>query len=301
AKQIQIQTILNPISGSILGDANRLQQVIWNLLSNAVKFTPGGGQIVVGLEQIEIGPVGEACQPETGTESTVPNQFNSQLSAYAQITVTDTGKGINPEFLPHVFDYFRQEDGTITRRFGGLGLGLAIVRQLTELHGGTIWAESPGSDLGATFTIRLPLNSGGQQQSPQAQPIEQKTDLTGMQILVVDDEPDMQALASFILAQAGAQVITADSAMQALTLLNQSQPDLLLCDIGMPEMDGYALIRQIRTWPPDQGGNIPAIALTAYAGEINQQQALAAGFHMHISKPVEPEKLVQAVIQLGRQ
>lgn len=283
AKHIQIQTVLSPISGGVLGDANRLQQVMWNLLSNAVKFTPEHGRVEINLSLVA------DHQSLVGT--------NEQRTNYAQVTVADTGKGISPEFLPHVFDYFRQEDGTTTRRFGGLGLGLAIVRQLVELHGGTIWAESPGPNLGATFTIRLPLNIGRQQQSFPTKPLEKEADLTGMRILVVDDEPDMQELASFILTNAGAQVMIANSAMQALDLLNQSLPDLLLCDIGMPEMDGYSLIRQIRKWAPEQGGNIPAIALTAYAGEMNQQQALAAGFQMHISKPVEPEKLVQSIIQ----
>lgn len=298
AKHIQIQTVLTPISGSILGDANRLQQVIWNLLSNAVKFTSEGGQVVVKLEQVEIENIEETCQPEKNIESRGQSKANSRYSSYAQITIIDTGKGISREFLPHVFDYFRQEDGTTTRRFGGLGLGLAIVRQLVELHGGTVWAESPGPDLGATFTIRLPLSKSGQKQSSQTKPPDKEIDLTGIQILVVDDESDMQELASFVLTKVGAKVMTAGSAMQALTLLNQSLPDLLLCDIGMPEMDGYSLIRQVREWAPEQGGTIPAIALTAYAGEINQQQALAAGFQMHISKPVEPEKLVQSIVHL---
>jgi PAS domain S-box-containing protein len=271
AKHIQIQTILNPISGGVLGDTNRLQQVFWNLLSNAVKFTQSGGRVTITLEQV-------------GT--------------YAQVQVQDTGKGISADFLPHVFDYFRQEDSTTTRRFGGLGLGLAIVRQLTELHGGTVWAESAGPNLGAAFTVRLPLNVTGQQETAQIKSLDKAPDLTDVQILVVDDDPDMQELVSFILVQAGAQVITAASATQALTLLNQSKPDLLLCDIGMPDMNGYSLLRHIRKWTPEQGGNIPAIALTAYAGEINEQQALAAGFQMHISKPVEPEKLVQAIIHL---
>jgi PAS domain S-box-containing protein len=272
AKHIQIQTNLNPISGSVSGDANRLQQIVWNLLSNAVKFTSPGGRVQVKLEQV-------------GTQ--------------AQIQVKDTGKGIKPEFLPHVFDYFRQEDGTTTRQFGGLGLGLAIVRQLTELHGGTVWAESPGPDLGATFTVQLPLNIVNPHQSPQAEP-SAATDLTDIQILVVDDDTDIRELVSFVLSQAGAQVITAASAMQALTLLNQSVPDLLLCDIGMPEMDGYTLIRQIRKWAPEQGGTLPAIALTAYAGELNRQQAIAAGFQLHLSKPVESEELIKAIRALSR-
>ena len=273
AKHIHIQTTLNPISGTVAGDANRLQQVVWNLLSNAVKFTPNGGRIEVQLEQV-------------GT--------------YAQIQVKDTGKGISPDFLPYVFDYFRQEDGTTTRKFGGLGLGLAIVRHFTELHGGIVQADSPGQNLGAIFTIQLPLNIVEPEPSPDHRHPESATDLAGVHVLVVDDDADMRELAAFTLTQSGAQVTTAASAAQALTLLNQSVPDLLLCDIGMPEMDGYSLIRQIRKWSPEQGGTIPAIALTAYAGEINQQQALAAGFQMHISKPVEPEELVKAIARLLR-
>ncbi|MBD1936994.1 PAS domain S-box protein [Microcoleus sp. FACHB-68] len=273
AKHIQIHTTFNPISKTVSGDTNRLQQVVWNLLSNAVKFTPAGGRIEVQLEQV---------------------------ATYAQIQVKDTGRGINPDFLPYVFDYFRQEDGTTTRQFGGLGLGLAIVRHLTELHGGTVHADSLGQNLGATFIIRLPLNIVEPEPSCDDRHPESATDLAGIQVLVVDDDADMRELAAFTLTQSGAQVATAASAAQALTLLNQSIPDLLLCDIGMPEMDGYSLIRQIRKWSPEQGGTIPAIALTAYAGEINQQQALAAGFGMHISKPVEPEELVKAIARLLR-
>ncbi|MDZ7960674.1 MAG: PAS domain S-box protein [Aulosira sp. DedQUE10] len=271
AKSIQIQTTLNPVAGTVTGDPNRLQQVVWNLVSNAVKFTPSVGRIEVKLEQVGM---------------------------YAQIQVKDTGVGINPEFLPYVFEYFRQQDGTTTRQFGGLGLGLAIVRHFTELHGGTVEASSPGQNLGSTFTVRLPLNIVEQQLSAHDSCSESVTDLTGINILVVDDDADMRELAEFILTQSGAKVITAASALQALTLLNQSMPDLLLCDIGMPDMNGYSLIQHIRQWSPEQGGTIPAIALTAYAGEINQQQALAAGFQQHISKPVQPEMLVQAIAQL---
>jgi PAS domain S-box-containing protein len=271
AKRIHIQTTLSAIAGQVLGDTNRLQQVIWNLLSNAVKFTPAGGQVAITLEQVD---------------------------AYAQIQVRDTGKGIQAEFLPHVFDYFRQEDGTTTRQFGGLGLGLAIVRQLTELHGGMVWADSPGPNLGATFTVLLPLNLERQDQPSAAEPLKKATDLTGLQVLVVDDEADMRELASFVLTQAGAEVATAASALQALGQLNQAVPDLLLCDIGMPEMNGYALIQQIRKRRHDQGGSIPAIALTAYAGEINQQHALDAGFQLHLAKPIEPDLLVSAIATL---
>ncbi|WP_035991789.1 PAS domain S-box protein [Leptolyngbya sp. KIOST-1] len=271
AKRIQLETHLNAIAGQVLGDTNRLQQVIWNLLSNAVKFTPAGGQVTITLEQVETS---------------------------AQIQVSDTGKGIHPDFLPHVFDYFRQEDGTTTRQFGGLGLGLAIVRQIAELHGGLVAANSPGPNLGATFTVQLPLNLDKRAQPAAAEPLDNATDLAGLRVLVVDDEADMRDLATFILTQAGAEVATATSALQALSLLNQSVPDLLLCDIGMPDMDGYELIQQIRHRLHDQGGNIPAIALTAYAGDINQQQALAAGFQLHLAKPIEPDLLVSTIATL---
>ncbi|WP_414563899.1 MULTISPECIES: PAS domain S-box protein [unclassified Anabaena] len=273
AKSIYIQITLNPVSGNVLGDQNRLQQVVWNLLSNAVKFTPSGGRVEVQLQQV-------------GT--------------YAQIQVKDTGKGISPEFLPYVFEYFRQEDGTTTRKFGGLGLGLAIVRHFTELHGGTVEASSLGHNLGTTFTVQLPLNLVEPALSADVSHVESETHLAGVQILVVDDDADMRELADFILTQSGAQVTTAASAAQALGILNQFIPALLLCDIGMPEMDGYSLIRHIRKLLPQEGGNIPAIALTAYAGEINQQQALAAGFQIHLPKPVAPEDLVQAVFKLIR-
>ena len=298
AKSIQIQTILNPIFGTVSGDTNRLQQVVWNLLSNAVKFTPAGGRVEVRLDQVK------GDREASGPGDLLSSPASTQSAQYAQITVTDTGKGISPDFLPHVFDYFRQEDGTITRQFGGLGLGLAIVRHLTELHGGTVYADSRGENSGSTFTVRLPLHiteeRGLQTEdlalNPQSSAL--SAPLAGVRVLVVDDDADMRELAVFILMQSGAEVTIAASAAQALTLLNQSVPDLLLCDIGMPDMDGYALMRQIRKLSPEQGGTLPAIALTAYAGGINQQRALAAGFQMHISKPVEPEALVKAIASL---
>lgn len=293
AKNIHIATSFHSIASTVLGDPNRLQQAAWNLLSNAVKFTPAGGRVEVRLERID-------RQAEAGSQSSI---VDSQPDSFAEITVTDTGRGINREFLPYVFDYFRQEDGTTTRQFGGLGLGLAIVRHIIELHGGSVCADSPGPNLGATFTIQLPLNTVEPKPVSPHRPPTSQTQLTGVHVFVVDDDADMRELASFILTQAGAHVTTAASATQTLLLLSQaaidrSLPDLLLCDIGMPEMDGYSLIQQIRTWSPDQGGAIPAIALTAYAGAINQQQALAAGFQQHISKPVEPDALVAAVANL---
>ncbi len=295
AKGIEIKkTIANP-PGLISGDAGRLQQIVWNLLSNAVKFTPRGGRVEINLSLVRDDL---PCVPEPEPEVS-PRQAD-----YAQITVKDTGKGITPEFLPHVFDYFRQEDGTITRKFGGLGLGLAIVRYLTELHGGTVRAESPGEGQGATFTVRLPLQA-------QEKSIEQETGshprpltpltahpLMGLRILGVDDEMDMRDLLFTILQQAGVTVLVVASAMEALEALNSFKPDILISDIGMPQVDGYQLIRQIRRFPPHRGGQIPAIALTAYAGAGNQQKALAAGFHCHLAKPIEPEELLQAIVAL---
>ena len=255
--------------GYVSGDSTRLQQVVWNLLSNAIKFTPAGGRVEVRLEQV-------------GNE--------------AQITISDNGQGIPEEFLPHVFDYFRQADGATTRKFGGLGLGLAIVRYLVELHGGTVQAQSRGEQLGATFTVRLPLMPI----EPAVNQEETSLNLKGVQVLVVDDDTDTREFVVFLLQQAQASVISANSAREALAALMESKPDLLLSDIGMPDMDGYMLLQQVRALPPEQGGQIPAIALTAYAGDVNQQQALAAGFQRHIAKPVEPNELMGAIVNLIR-
>ncbi|MEH2173268.1 PAS domain S-box protein [Nostoc sp.] len=275
AKSIQIQTVLSNDIGKVLGDGDRLQQVMWNLLSNAVKFTPTDGLVEVRLEQVGLD---------------------------AQIQVIDTGKGINPEFLPYVFDYFRQADAKTTRVFGGLGLGLAIVRHLVELHGGTVQAESLGEEQGATFTVKLPLlkNSELRVSSEASQPelSTEETLLAGVQILLVDDQADVREFFSFALEQYGATITAVESADEALQTLVQSQPDILLSDIGMPLMDGYMLLREVRKLPPEQGGQIPAIALTAYAGEINYNQAMAAGFQKHLPKPVDPADLAAAIVSL---
>lgn len=271
AKSIQIEASLAPEVGLVWGDATRLQQVIWNLLSNAVKFTPERGRVQIQLQL---------------------------LASAVHITVSDTGQGIAPEFLPYVFDYFRQADAATTRKFGGLGLGLAIVRHLVELHGGTVEVASLGVGMGATFTVKLPLMST-QTPPPQNAPSTEPTaDLQGIQVLVVDDEVDSREFITFVLEQFGAQVMTATTAAEALTCLMQSPPDVLLSDIGMPDMDGYMLMQQVRRLPPEQGGQIPAIALTAYAGDFNQQRALQAGFQQHLSKPVEPEVLVETIAAL---
>jgi PAS domain S-box-containing protein len=286
AKHIQIQTVAMLDNGKVFGDSARLQQIVWNLLSNAIKFTPNSGKVEIRLDQID---------------------------TYAQIQVRDTGIGISPDFLPYVFDSFRQEDGKITRKFGGLGLGLAIVRHLTELHGGTVHAESFGEGQGATFTVRLPLMAVAAASDQEISTTARSIDLSQLRILVVDDEEDMRDLVQVILEQQGAQVTVATTATEALMLFDRQPPDILISDIGMPDMDGYMLMQQIRQRSPQQGGlicglseaipkalrhEVQAIALTAYAGEYDQQQALKVGFQKHIPKPVEPEALVNAISEL---
>jgi PAS domain S-box-containing protein len=271
AKSIQIQVVFEPKVKPVLGDAARLQQVIWNLLSNAVKFTPPEGQVWVRLAQLD-------------------NQV--------QITVSDTGKGIDPKFLPYVFDYFRQEDGATTRKFGGLGLGLAIVHHLVELHGGTVQAESSGEGQGATFTVQIPSIPSPTPTNFEPASTSSSYDLKGLRVLAIDDEIDSRDFVAFVLEQAGASVITAATATEGFLALTQFLPDVLLSDIGMPDLDGYMLMRQVRALPPEQGGAVKAIALTAYAGDFNRQQALQAGFQQHVSKPVEPEVLVKAIARL---
>jgi signal transduction histidine kinase len=266
AKAIAIESRLPSLDLVVHGDAGRLQQVIWNLLSNAVKFTPKGGQVELEL---------------------------SQVGLNGQIQVKDNGKGIKPEFLPYVFEHFRQEDGATTRKFGGLGLGLAIARQIVELHGGQIRVESSGEDQGATFMVQIPLASqSAPNLAPESSPLAQ--DLSGLKILVVDDEPDSREFVAFVLADAGAIVTRAASGSEALQQIEQSIFDLIVSDIGMPDMDGYQLMQRVRA----QGQQAPAIALTAYAGEADREQTLQAGFQRHLSKPIEPEGLVRAIVAL---
>lgn len=274
AKSLQIQTTISPTLGQVQGDAGRLQQVFWNLFSNAVKFTPKGGQITVALSQV-------------GTD--------------AQIQVTDTGKGIKREFLPYIFEHFQQEDSAITRKFGGLGLGLAIAKQIVEMHGGTIQADSLGESQGTTFTVRLPLRklavSEANEPLSNISLTSDSLPLRNVQVLVVDDDCDTCELMVFVLQQAGASVTSASSASAALDILSQFKADVLVSDIGMPDMDGYMLIKQLRAMP--EGEQLLAIALTAYAGEIEQKRVLAAGFQCHLTKPIEPELLVQQIAQLS--
>ncbi|MBE8964752.1 PAS domain-containing protein [Nostocales cyanobacterium LEGE 12452] len=271
SKSIVLHSVL-PNIGQVSGDANRLQQIVWNLLSNAIKFTPKGGRVETRLERVD---------------------------DRAQIIVSDTGKGINSDFLPYIFESFRQEDVSITRKYGGLGLGLAIVRQLVEAHGGTIAADSPGEGLGATFTVQLPLLN--------VEPAIKQTDelpqpaleLTGIRVLTVDDDPDARELLTVLLAEYGAQVLTVASATEVLANLESFQPDVLVSDIGMPEVDGYSLIQQIRGLTPEKGGKIPAIALTAYARIEDSQLVISSGYQQHVTKPLDPEELVQAVVALA--
>ncbi|EDX74410.1 PAS fold family [Coleofasciculus chthonoplastes PCC 7420] len=277
AKSIQIQPHFIGKVGLVEGDSGRLQQVVWNLLSNAVKFTPSGGQVEVTLATVD---------------------------EFAQITVKDTGIGISADILPHIFDYFRQADSSMTRQFGGLGLGLAIARHLVDLHGGIIQADSPGEGQGATFTVRLALLPDKKQRirlnTHDCQGTSNTTPLKGIRVLVVDDEVDTRELLRIILQQAGAEVITMASAQEVLSQFNQLTIDILVSDIGMPQMNGYLLLQQIRGMSLPQA-NVAAIALTAYAGKSNQQKALAAGFQQHLAKPIDPNDLIKAIARLVEQ
>lgn len=278
AKGVRLQKVMDTKPVRVAGDAARLQQVVWNLLSNAIKFTPKDGRVQVRLEHVD---------------------------SNIQITVSDTGAGINPEFLPHVFDRFRQADQTTTRQHGGLGLGLAIVRHIVELHGGTAQAESRGPGHGSTFTIRLPVVAVYRRETV-AQPVSHVADetvleldcpdnLDGVKILVVDDEIDTRELLRVALAHCGAEVMVAASAQEALAALKAMRPHLLISDVGMPVEDGYELIRQVRALPAAQGGRVPAVALTAYARAEDRLHALRSGYQMHVAKPVELTELIAVV------
>ncbi|HLO85511.1 MAG TPA: PAS domain S-box protein [Nostocaceae cyanobacterium] len=279
AKEIEIVAKLDPSIGLVVGDASRLQQIFWNLLSNAVKFTTKGGKVEIELERI-----------------------NSRV----QIRVSDNGGGIAPEFLPHVFERFRQADSSTTRSHGGLGLGLAIVRHLVELHGGTVEAESAGIGQGATFTVNLPMKAVAVESITLKRPSvygevygSQLQMLAELRVLVVDDEVDARYLVSTILEQYGAQVLAVASVAEAMTALAEFHPNVIVSDIGMPEEDGYALIRKVRSLAPEAGGKIPAVALTAYARSEDRTQALLAGYQLHIPKPVSPIELAVVVANLA--
>ena len=281
AKDVRIQKVMDTGVVCVAGDPARLQQVVWNLLSNAIKFTPRGGKVQVRLERI---------------------------NSHIEIAVSDTGAGVSPEFLPHVFERFRQADQRTTRQQGGLGLGLAIVRHLVELHGGTVEADSPGEGRGATFVVKLPIVPVYQTGNPAERVHPSARDtlptyqcperLDGLKVLVVDDEADTRELLRVGVGQCGAEVVTAGSAREALEAIAEERPELLISDIGMPGEDGYELIRKVRALPAAGGGRIPAIALTAYARTEDRLRALRAGYQSHIAKPVELAELVAVMASL---
>ncbi|MGF1987322.1 MAG: response regulator [Nostoc sp. ZfuVER08] len=321
AKDIQLNTVLDTSVGSMYGDPARLQQVVWNLLTNAIKFTQKGGRVEVKLSTYfgySINDSPDLASNKTALASASPDE-NSNLNTdessepksknenpkfqYAQIQVIDTGIGITPEFLPKVFERFRQADSTTTRSHNGLGLGLAIVRHLVELHKGTISAASPGTEQGATFTVRLPLlqDNRGNKANKEAGEIsspEVSTPLAGLKVLVVDDETDTRNFLSFMFEDYGAVATAASSVDEALAVLEQAKPDILISDIGMSEQDGYTLIRKLRSLEPEKGGRIPAIALTAYTRDEDRLKALAAGFQQHLPKPIDPSKLIGVVVNV---
>jgi CheY-like chemotaxis protein len=279
ARSIRIHKVFDSLAGPVMGDAARLQQVFWNLLSNAVKFTPQGGKVQVRLERV-----------------------NSHL----EVSVVDTGMGIKPEFLPLVFDRFRQADGSTTRRHGGLGLGLAIVKQLVEMHGGGVRAKSPGEGQGATFTVMLPIavihpDQPGparvQTREAEAPDFCQGGALSGLRVLVVDDEADARQLISRVLAECRAEVAVASSAAEGLELVESFRPNVIVSDVGMPEEDGYDFIRRVRA--KRSAKDLPAAALTAFARLEDRKRALRAGFQTHVAKPVDPEELTAVIASLA--
>ena len=281
AKSIHLRTALDSHLSPISGDPDRLRQIIWNLLTNAIKFTPEGGRVEVGLEH---------------------------TNCHVEVTISDTGQGIAPEFLPHVFERFSQSDSSSTRRHGGLGLGLSIVRQLVELHGGTVTATSPGVGEGTTFKVIFPLMSVSHElrDAEVPPPLTGSNPLTGRQpslndlrVLIVDDAPDARELVAEVLKGCGAEVVAVGSADEALEEMERQRFDVLISDIGMPLMDGYALIEKVRRLSLERGGRIPAVALTAYAGAEDRMRVFSAGYQRHLPKPVEPIELTTMVADLA--
>lgn len=278
AKGIKLTSAFTDVDGVVMGDKNRLQQIVWNLLTNAIKFTPRAGRIHVVIERV---------------------------NSHVEISVTDSGQGIAPEFLQHVFDRFRQADSTTTRKHGGLGIGLTIAKHLCELHGGRLGVQSPGLGLGATFTVNLPLISAhpdaqtlaASQRNAEVDGAIRKGDLSGVKVLVVDDDADSLAIVKRVLQRNGADVHAANCMEAGLQAFGSFQPDVVLSDIGMPEHDGYELIKQLRTLPG--GKSVPAVALTALARNEDRTRALKAGFQMHVAKPVDSHELVAVVQNLA--
>ncbi len=279
SRGIVLQLELDPSAGLVSGDGMRLQQIVWNLLNNAIKFTSSGGQITVRLKRENTSVV---------------------------IIVRDTGEGISAEFLPYIFDRFRQAESTTRRQHGGLGLGLAIVRHLVEAHGGTISAASKGIGTGATFTVKFPLLAGQTDADaaaalflPGSASFASSAILKGLRVLVVDDEEDVRELLTIALAQSGAEVRTAATVRAALEILSQWKPNVLVSDIAMPSEDGYDLIRAVRALESEKGGTIPALALTGYASAEDAARSRLAGYQTHVAKPVAPSDLVLAVASLA--
>jgi PAS domain S-box-containing protein len=282
AREIRLEAILDPRAGPVSGDSNRLQQIVWNLVANAVKFTGKGGRVQVRIERV-----------------------NSRV----EIIVSDTGQGITAEFLPYVFDRFRQADATSTRRYGGLGLGLAIVRHLTEMHGGVVTVASPGEGGGATFTVKLPVIAAHAEDltSDRVHPVSGGSasslpppNLAGVRVLIVDDEPDTREMLRVMVGQFGAEVRTCASSVEALNVLNNWEPNVIVSDIEMPDEDGYELIRKVRRAETSAGARmVPAVALTAYARVEDRLRALSAGYQMHIAKPCEPAELAMVIASLA--
>src|SRR5262249_43684733 len=283
AKRITLRVLIDGRHRLVLGDAGRLQQAIWNLLSNAVKFTSEDGQSEAQL---------------------------TVASGRAEISVADNGIGIDPQFLPHVFEQFRQADSSSTRRYGGLGLGLAIVRRVVEMHGATVTASSPGEGQGSTFRITLPLMATGKLPKPEVATTESEPQaaatvakkgrmLDHLRVLVVEDDPDTLDLLKLVLDDSGADVVTAPSVREAVSLFEHWRPDILVSDLAMPQEDGYQLIRQVRSRGSERGGNIPAVALTAYTRDEDRTRALAAGFQMHLAKPIAPKELIAVLATLS--
>jgi CheY-like chemotaxis protein len=281
AKGLRLQCVLDPLAGPVLGDPSRLQQVLWNLLSNSVKFTGKQGRIQVALERV---------------------------NSHIELSVSDSGQGIKPEFLPHVFDRFQQADSSTTRRYGGLGLGLAIVRHLVELHGGTVRALSPGEGQGATFIVSLPIMvvDPGDDESQRLHPsasVESAAvfcppSLKGLRVLVVDDQHDALQLMQHLLEQCECTVLTADSTTQGLEAVVHDKPHVVISDIGMPDLDGYEFMRRLRALP-GEARNTPAIALSAFARSEDRRRAMLAGFQLHLAKPVEFPELVAAIANVS--
>jgi signal transduction histidine kinase/CheY-like chemotaxis protein len=275
AKSVELERRVDPAAGPAWADPHRLQQVVWNLLSNAVKFTPSGGRVTIAVDRDD---------------------------PHVVVCVTDTGQGIAPEFLPYIFDRFRQADSTTTRAHGGLGLGLAIVHHLVTLHHGAVTAASEGPDRGATFTVRIPLaalRTVARVSSGAAIGVDRLPALTGVRVLVVDDDADARDLVRAVLGQSGADVVTASSTLEALDALQRARPHVLVSDLSMPGDDGYALLHRVRALGLDREGRVPAVALTAFARAEDRARALAAGYAVHVSKPVEPAKLVEVVARLA--